>query len=214
MSANEHAVKAEVTIILVRHGYVEGIDPARFRGRRDLPLTPLGLRQAKALSRRIAAEWQPEAIFASPLGRCIDTAKAVAKPVGLVPEPVPGLNDIDYGAWQGMTHAEVHANWPDVWTRWHDTPQLAEFPGGESLPEFSRRVVNALHRSVHDHRGHTVVIVAHDSVNRVLLLHALGLPLSRYHAITQAPCGLNVLEFEHGQLKVVTINETGHLLGL
>lgn len=214
MSATENAVKSEGTLILTRHGHVEGIDPVRFRGQRELPLTSLGLSQARALSRRIAAQWQPEMIFTSPLGRCIDTAKAVAEPAGLVPEAVPGLNDIDYGTWQGMTHDEVRTTWPEAWSRWQETPQLAEFPGGESLPEFSRRVVNALYRIVQDHRSHIIVIVAHDSVNRILLLHALGLPLSRYHAIAQSPCGLNVLEFGRGQFKATTINETGHLLGL
>lgn len=214
MSANQHAVNAEVTIILVRHGYVEGIDPPRFRGQRELPLTPLGLRQAKALSRRIAAEWQPTAILASPLGRCIETAKAVAKPFGLIPEPVAGLNDINYGAWHGMTDAEVHAKWPEEWARWHRTPQFTAFPNGDNMQGLAKRATNALHVILNAHRGRTVAIVAHDSVNRVLLLHALDLPLAHYRAIKQSPCGLNVLEFEGGHFTARTINETGHLLGL
>lgn len=202
-----------MTCLLVRHGHVEGIDPPRFRGRADLPLTPLGHRQAEALRDRIAREWSPEAIYASPLRRCVHTGATVGQPASLVPGLAPELLDLDYGQWQGLTHAEVRAKWPKDWDRWQQTPQLAEFPGGETLAGLVKRVTNALHAILNAHRGQTVAIVAHDSVNRVLLLHALDLPLSRYRTLAQAPCGLNVLQFDGGRFKVVTVNETGHLLG-
>jgi broad specificity phosphatase PhoE len=203
-----------VTLILVRHGHVDGIDPPSYRGQRELPLTPLGQRQAKALSRRIVAEWQPGAVFTSALGRCVETAKAIAKPFDLTPEVIPGLIDINYGAWQGMTDVEVRARWPDAWALWHHSPQFAEFPGGETMPAFVKRATNALHAILHAQRGHTVVIVTHDSVNRVLLLHALDLPVSHYRTLAQAPCALNALVFDRGQFTVRSVNETGHLLGL
>lgn len=204
----------EITLVLVRHGHVEGIEPARFRGQRELPLTALGRRQAQALSRRVAAEWQPAAIFTSPLGRCLDTAKAIAQPFGLVPEPVQGLIDLDYGTWHGLTDSEVHVQWPQEWARWHAAPQDATFPGGESLRNLGARATVAVDAILRSYRGSTVVIVAHDSINRVLLLHALNLPLSHYRAVVQAPCGLNVLKFTDGQFAVRTVNETGHLLTL
>ena len=94
-------------IILVRHGHVEGISPERFRGRADLALTPEGLRQAEATARRIEASWTPAALYASPLSRCRTTAEAIGRPFGLTPTPVPGLVDIDYGEWQGLTPDEV-----------------------------------------------------------------------------------------------------------
>lgn len=201
------------TVLLVRHGHVEGIDPPRFRGRCDLPLTPLGQRQAQALSRRIAAQWQPSAIFTSPLGRCVATATAMARPFDLTPIPVQELLDLGYGMWQGLAFEDVRRRWPKAWTQWRDTPQLAAFPKGESLAELAARATNAAHRLVQAHGGETIAIVAHDSVNRVLLLRALDLPLAHYHALTQAPCGLNVLHFGNGRFTVDTLNETGHLLG-
>lgn len=213
MTMSQPAVKTDVTIILVRHGYVNGIDPPRFRGRQELPLTPLGKRQAKALSRRIAAEWRPKVIFTSPLGRCVETAHVIGEPYGLGPEPVPALNDVDYGAWQGMTEDEVHAKWPEAWACWRQTPQLAEFPRGETMAELVKRATNALHAILSRHAGQTIVIVSHDSVSQVLLLHALALPLSHYRALVQSPCGLNVLRFDRQQFTIRSLNETGHLLG-
>src|SRR5438094_7686401 len=94
-------------IILVRHGHVEGISPERFRGRADLELTLEGCRQAEATARCIQASWTPAALYASPLSRARTTAEAIGRPLGLTPIPVPGLIDIDYGEWQGLTPDEV-----------------------------------------------------------------------------------------------------------
>jgi len=100
-------------IILVRHGHVEGISPERFRGRADLELTSEGRRQAQATARRSHASWIPAAVYASPLNRCRTTAEALGRPFGLTPTVVPGLIDIDYGEWQGLTPDEVGRRWPE-----------------------------------------------------------------------------------------------------
>src|SRR5919108_6128615 len=99
-------------VILVRHGHVEGISPERFRGRADLMLTPVGRREAEATARRICATWTPAAVYSSPLNRCLATGEAIGKPLGLAPNPRPGLVDIDYGEWQGRTPDEVRTRWP------------------------------------------------------------------------------------------------------
>jgi phosphoserine phosphatase len=65
-------------IILVRHGHVEGILPERFRGRRDVDLSELGVRQAQATAQRIAGQWTPAIVYTSPLKRCVQTAAAIA----------------------------------------------------------------------------------------------------------------------------------------
>lgn len=200
------------TIILVRHGHVEGIQPPRFRGRAELPLTALGERQAKALRDRIAVEWAPEAVYSSPMGRCLHTATILAQPFHLTVESMAALNDIDYGAWQGLSDDEVRPRWPEELARWRHTPHLVTIPGGESLQDLATRTVSALYSTLRAHRDRTTVVVAHDSVNRVLLLHALDLPRARYWSIRQAPCALNVLEHESGRFVLHTINETGHTL--
>src|SRR5712671_6538953 len=103
--------KRMTKLILVRHGHVEGISPERFRGRAELPLTELGRREAEITARRIAATWRPAAIYTSPMGRCVETGTAIGKPFGLSSSAMPGLNDIDYGDWQGLTTDEARARW-------------------------------------------------------------------------------------------------------
>ena len=198
-------------IILVRHGHVEGISPERFRGRADLALTPEGRRQAEATARRIEASWIPTGLYASPLSRCRATAEAIGRPFGLIPTPVQGLMDIDYGEWQGLTPDEVRRKWPEALDTWYRAPHWAAIPGGESLQDVLARGVAALRVVIGRHPRETIVLVGHDSVNRVILLHALELPLSRYRRLGQDPCAINEIDFSAGEFTVHSVNGTWHL---
>jgi phosphoserine phosphatase len=120
-------------LILVRHGHVEGISPERFRGRAELPLTETGRREAAATAVRIAANWRPAAIYTSPMGRCVETGAAIGKPLSLSGSVMPGVNDIDYGDWQGLTNDEARASWPDELETWYRHPDWAAIPRGETL---------------------------------------------------------------------------------
>ena len=122
-------------LLLVRHGHLEGISPERFRGRAELPLTELGRHEAEAAAKCIAASWRPAAVYTSPMGRCVDTGAAIGKIVGVAPAAMPGLNDIDYGDWQGLTRDEAHARWPAEIDLWYAHPDWAALPNGESLQD-------------------------------------------------------------------------------
>ena len=201
-------------IILVRHGHVDWIAPERFRGRAELPLSSLGRRQAQAAAGYIAATWKPDAVYTSPLGRCRETGAAIAAPFRLEPQPIDGLCDIDYGKWQGLTRDQAKKCWPDESELWFRAPHIAAIPGGETLAAVLTRVTAALRDILRHHPDQTVVMVSHDSVNRVLLLFSLELPLSRYWHLRQDPCGINELIFDNGSFVVGSINQTQHLSGL
>jgi probable phosphoglycerate mutase len=201
-------------IILVRHGHVEWLAPERFRGRAELPLSDLGRRQAQAAAGYIAASWKPEAVYTSPLGRCRETGAAIAAPFRLEPQPIEGLADIDYGEWQGLTREQAKERWPEETELWFRMPHLAAIPGGETLAAVLSRATAALRDILRRHPDGTVVVVGHDSVNRVLLLFALEAPLSRYWHLRQEPCGVNELLFDNGSFIIGSINQTQHLAGL
>jgi broad specificity phosphatase PhoE len=198
-------------IILARHGHVEGISPERFRGRADLMLTPEGHQQAEATARRIHTAWTPAAVYTSPLSRARATAEAIGTPMGLSPRQIGGLIDIDYGEWQGLTPDQVRAQWPELLDAWYRTPDWTAIPGGETLQEVLARAVSALREVISRHPSDTVVLVGHDSVNRIILLHALQLPLSRYWRLGQGPCAVNEIDFSENGFVVQTVNETQHL---
>jgi broad specificity phosphatase PhoE len=80
-------------ILLIRHGHVEGIEPERFRGRTDLPLTKRGAAEARAVAKRIASTWRPTKVYTSPMKRCIDTGGAIAQACHVETEILDDLNE-------------------------------------------------------------------------------------------------------------------------
>jgi phosphoserine phosphatase len=199
-------------IILVRHGHVEGISPERFRGRRDVELSELGLRQAEATAQRIAGQWEPVTAYSSPLKRCLQTAAPIAAACNISAAVLHDLDDVHYGDWEWCTHEAVRAQWPTLYERWLKAPHLVRFPNGESLQEVAARVSNVLRLALERHRRQTVVVVGHSICNRALLLQTLDQPLSAYWRLGQDPCAVSEIEIlEHGTT-VHRLNETHHLL--
>jgi probable phosphoglycerate mutase len=202
------------TLILVRHGHVEGIHPERFRGQIDLPLTSLGREQAAVTAKFIASTWPVTAIYTSPLERCRDTAAAIGQAQGFQAQSLPQLIDIDYGAWQGREREEVKSSEPERFKAWMEQPQLTVIDGAETLQDVQARLIRALDHMRNAYPGGTVIAVGHDSTNRVFLTLALDLPLSRYWHLQQDPCAINVLRFDQHGCRVVAVNQTSHLLGV
>jgi phosphoserine phosphatase len=198
-------------ILLVRHGHVEGIDPARFRGRRDLPLTAEGRRQAGAAAAFIAVRWRLAIVYTSPLQRCVETGRAIAAAAAVNSTVLDELTDLDYGAWQWRTHDEVRAQWPYLFDRWLSAPHLVRFPGGESLQDLLGRTANAVRMVLERHAGDTVVLVGHDSGIRALLLQLLDQPISAYWRIAPQPASISEVDILDGEVKVLSVNETQHL---
>ena len=203
------------TLLLIRHGHVEGIAPERFRGRWDLKLTALGRGQAQAVAAYVRRRWPgTQAVYASPLSRCQDTAAAIATALGLGVQTVDGLADLDYGAWQGLTRAEAAARWPGLVDRWFVAPHRVRIPDGEALLDLAARASGALVTCLDQAPAEaTIAVVAHDSVNRVLLCEALGLPLAQYWRLRQDPCCVNVIEAA-SEFRVALLNGIDHLAGV
>jgi len=203
------------TVLLIRHGHVEGIAPERFRGRWDLPLTALGRRQAQAVAAYVLQRWpEARAVYASPLSRCQETAAAIATALDLDVQIKEGLADLDYGAWQGLKRAEATARWPALVDRWFAAPHRVRIPGGESLLDLAARASRAFAACLDAAPADaTIAVVAHDSLNRALLCEMLGLPLAQYWRLRQDPCCVNVIE-AGAEFRVALLNGTDHLPGV
>jgi phosphoserine phosphatase len=199
------------TVLLVRHGHVPGIEPATFRGRSEIELTERGTHEARNTAQWIAQRWRPTIVYTSPRRRCIDTGNWIARRCNVLSQVLAPLDDLDYGAWQSRTHDAIEREFPEKYHRWRSAPHLIRFPVGESLQELLTRAADALRWAEERHRGQTIVMVAHDSFNRALLMHVLGTPLSSYWTIAQAPCAINELAITGDRAVVVSANQTSHL---
>jgi broad specificity phosphatase PhoE len=201
-------------IILVRHGQtawnIGSGAGERFRGRVDLPLDDVGLAQAQAVAERLA-DRPIVAVYSSPLKRAVETAHPTAQQLGLPVQPLPGIIDIDYGDWQGLSPAEVARAYPDLYGRWLEKPQRVKFPNGESLRQVRLRGMAALKEVAICHEGRTVLLVAHQVVNKVLVCAMLGLDNSHFWRIRQDNACINVFEHRDGVFTAVRINDTCHV---
>jgi probable phosphoglycerate mutase len=200
-------------IILVRHGQTEWNRVERFRGRADVPLNETGLAQAEATGLRIHSEWQPSAVYSSPLSRAVRTAEAIAKHFDLPVQIHPGLADIDYGEWQGLTPDEVRDRWPDALHAWYHQPDEAIIPGGETLVQLRSRGMSTVNELSARH-AEQIVLVGHTVINRIILLGVLGLGNERFWHIKQDTCAINVFEVEKDDFVLVSLNDSCHLARL
>jgi phosphoserine phosphatase len=195
------------TIVLVRHGHVEGIEPARFRGHHDLALTSEGQAQAHALADRLAAEYRPSAMYTSPLRRCLQTAKPIAAACSLAAVALDSLIDFDYGDFTWKVQDDVRASDPLFFDAWQRAPQLVRFPNGDAIQDVVARGGDVIRVALDRHPGETVLFVTHDAVIRCVLLQLLDMPIPANWLIRQDPCALNEVTITGTEICVRRVND-------
>jgi len=205
--------QSEPTVtLLLRHGQTPLSVQKRYAGRSDVPLTETGVLQAAAAAKRLASAGIG-VIVASPLLRATRTAQEVAEVTGAPVVTDEGFRETDFGAWEGLTFAEVRQRWPAEMTAWLADPAVAP-PGGESLAEVSTRVTEALHRVLASRQQQTILIVSHVTPIKTLVAAALLAPpaaLYRMHLDVAALCEIDW--YADGPAVLRSFNDTGHLYG-
>ncbi|HKY59934.1 MAG TPA: histidine phosphatase family protein, partial [Gemmatimonadota bacterium] len=146
----------------------------------DPPLNEKGRLQADELARRLAGR-PVAALYTSPQRRARESAVILGTCLGLEPRLVEALRELDHGAWEGLTQAEVVARWPDAYRAYEAAPWDTPRPGGESYAELGRRLWPALEKLAHRHRGEEIVTVTHGGPVRLVLSRVLGRPLTERH---------------------------------
>ena len=198
-------------LLLARHGETPWNAEGRYQGQEDIALSPVGEAQARALGERLAGVAIERAV-ASPLTRARRTAElALGDRAGMLETDV-GFMEIAHGTWEGLLAAEIHDRDPDRLRAWRDTPHEVLMPEGESLQHVLDRAWPALEQAAQGlAEDDTLLVVAHDAVNRVLLCRVLGLPLAHLWRFRQAPTTLNLLEGPSvDRLDVVRLNDCAH----
>jgi broad specificity phosphatase PhoE len=194
---------AEGCIFLLRHGATRADGHRRFIGQTDLPLSPLGRRQALAWRRWFAGRWLAR-VYTSDLRRAWDTARIVAGR-GPFPEALPALREIHLGEWEGQAMEAVRHRFPMEFQR--RGADLAGFrpPGGESFGDLQARVWPAFQRLSAQNPG-DLLIVAHAGVIRVLVCRLLGMPLEHLFRLQQDTGALTILQRRKGGFRLQALN--------
>jgi ribonuclease H / adenosylcobalamin/alpha-ribazole phosphatase len=203
--------RGEPTVtVLLRHGQTLMSVQQRYAGRSDAPLTDAGVQQAAAAAKRLASAGLG-VIVTSPLLRAVQTAQEAATVTGAAVVTDDGFRETDFGAWEGLTFAEVQERWPAELTAWLADPEVAP-PAGESLTDVSTRVTAALHRVLADRAGQQVLIVSHVTPIKTLVAAALLAPPAALFRMHLDVAALSEIDwYPDGPAVLRSFNDTGHL---
>ena len=198
-------------IILVRHGETTWNIEGRYQGQEDTPRSERGLQQGHLLAeglRNIPIDFA----ISSPLQRSYQTCKFCAELHGLEVNTDDRLLEINHGSWEGVLAANIQKQYPVEFALWHSQPEKVQMPGGgESLEDVRKRVRAAFDEYAKKYDGKTILVAAHDAVNKAIICDLLGLGMEHFWQIKQDNTCINVLEYNDGVWRVVLLNSTNHM---
>lgn len=199
-------------MILIRHGETVWNAEGRIQGKGDSPLTERGVAQAKAVAKRLQHE-PFTMLYASHLGRVIETARYIAAITGHTLTIDERLQERHYGLFEGLTYADAQLQHPEIFAAYQQQRYAADYahPGAESLRQLSERGQAVLQALAEKHPGERLAIVSHGAFLGAVLRHILGVPLGGRHGFRLANGSISEIVFADGDWRVKTLGEVYHL---
>ena len=196
--------------LLVRHAINEWVRTGKLAGwTPEVHLNDEGRVQAQALGERLASA-KLEAIYSSPLVRCVETAEEIAKHHENIEVRLDdGIGEVHYGEWQGekLRRLAQRKEWYTV----QHFPTRMNFPAGESMRGAQARAVDTIERLRMIHPKGTVVVAGHSDVIKMILAHYLGMHLDMFQRIAVSPASLSILALGSNRPMIENINDTSHI---
>ena len=201
-------------LILVRHGETDWNKAGRFQGQIDIPLNENGRRQAAA-ARDFLKDIPIDRAWSSTLSRPTETAQIILEAHPDVPlTQIDGLVEIGHGVWEGKLESEIREDWSELLDTWKRAPETVQMPEGETIQDVWARSVRSWGEIAGELKPEeTVLVVAHDAVNKTILCDLLGLTPADIWAVKQGNGGVTVVDIaaDPSQPAVVTcLNLTSH----
>jgi broad specificity phosphatase PhoE len=199
-------------LILARHGRTTANAQRLLLGRMDLPLDDFGVRQAAAVGVAVArTHGAPFRIVASPLGRAVETARAIAEACG-VGDVVTDERwvEVDYGDFDGEPLADVPG---EVWQHWRSDSSWTP-PNGESLADVGVRVRAACEDLAAEAAAGDVIVVSHVSPIKAAAAWAIATGDQTAWRLFCDVASISRVRTANDQPTLVSWNETAHLEGL
>jgi broad specificity phosphatase PhoE len=189
-------------LFLLRHAEVETRYHRIFGGRIDMDLSARGLEQAGALAKYLRPK-SFDAIYASPMKRVQQTLAPLLAGRATVPAILPGLREVDFGDWTGLSWEQVREKFNRSAYDWLNQLELDAIPNAESGKTFRARVEPCVQQILRDHPGQRVVVACHGGTIRMILSILLALPFSQmalfeieYASLSQIHCSANKTEIQ------------------
>ncbi len=208
-------------VIIVRHGQSNYNLQQKIQGRCDESfLTELGRSDALKTG-RVLNNYSFNGFYHSPLKRATQTAEVIESCLQNPPsrQATEMLREIDLPLWEKMRKQEVKENFKEDYLMWKQRPhefKMLLAPEKEHFPVLSlyKQAEEFWQKILPQHQGETILIVAHNGINRCLIGTAIGVPPSHYHRLQQSNCCISVLNFTGSwgdPVQLESLNQTSHL---
>jgi probable phosphomutase (TIGR03848 family) len=198
------------TIILVRHGENDWVKKKRLAGWiAGVHLNENGRQQAIDVAQRLS-HLPINAVYSSPVERCVETAAQIAQALHLPLKQLEAVGEVRYGEWEGEEIEKLAKE--KAWYIVQHYPSRHQFPQGETLREVQFRAVQALEQLSRQHDKEVIVVVSHADLIKLILAHYLGVHIDLFQRIVIAPASLSVLALPgDGRVHILRVNDNGPL---
>ena len=200
----------ERLLYVVRHGATDWNQSGRIQGHLDIPLDETGRAQARLASRWLATV-RATALYSSDLLRAYETAQLIGQATGLQVVQKPGLREINFGVWQGLSSPQIRERDPDVYAARRANPYDVAPAGAETWRQFFDRAVQAVHEILTTTEAQRVIVVTHSGVCTALGLRALGLDCTGKRTFESHNCGIHTIAVHGNTWRAVVLNDITHL---
>jgi len=198
-------------IYLIRHAETGFNRDGRVQGHSESNLSPLGVKQARRVRRRVGYV-EFVAAYASPSTRTMDTARLALGKAEIVPRE--GLREIRLGEWEGQRADELRKRYPREVERWFHSPMAVRIPGAETVGQFRRRVVREMNRIRKAHPAGEIAVVTHAGVICAYLTSVLGMSLDDLWSFKIRNASVTRVLFPQGKARIDLLGDIHHLEGV
>lgn len=201
-------------LLLIRHGETDWNATLRYQGHAATPLNEQGRDQARKAGERLA-RYGATALYTSDIVRASETAAIIGEFVGLAPQTMPELREIDVGQWEGLTPEELYRRFPEHMQAFDRDPARTVRLGGESYAQLQERALIALTTIQQRHGdGEVVLGVSHGGTIRALLCHIIGLDLAHFGRLWLDNGSFTELRHGSRGWRLVRLNDAAHMEGM
>ncbi len=197
-------------IYIVRHGATDWNQAKSIQGQLDTPLNAAGRAQAALAAQRLT-QVGATALYSSDLLRAYETAQIIGRETGLRVIQKPGLREMHFGAWQGLSSAQIQARDPERYAARRACPYEVPPPGGETWRRFYERGVQALRDILQVTDAPRIIIATHSGICTVLGLESLGLGYAGKRTFGNDNCAIHTLAADGTAWRAVSLNDVSHL---
>jgi probable phosphomutase (TIGR03848 family) len=197
-------------IILVRHGENDWVKKHRLAGWiPGIHLNDNGRLQAQAAADRLA-RLPVNAIYSSPVLRCLETAVTIAAPHNLNVIELPDVGEVRYGQWEGKKIKKLARQ--SAWQAVQHYPSRFQFPDGESLRGVQFRAVEALEKLSAHHVKEVIIVVSHADLIKLVLAYYMGIHVDLFQRLVISPASASILSLQpDGVVRILRMNDDGPL---